>query len=275
MEETYIYKLKDSLITETEKPYLEAVKEVLPEGYVLQPQVNLASIIERTDGAVYHNELFRNIDACIFDTSYKPVLLIEINDQSHSDSKRKSRDAKVKAICEEAGIQLVAFWTKYGVNKDYISKKISEGIKAAPDIKRKPHDPELFGGSSKKKQDITENADEEVSYSADSGTSIGTPESIKHYGKEKKEGCYVATAVYGSYDCPQVWVLRRFRDEWLYGFSAGRAFIKLYYAVSPKLVRLFGKSRVFNSTVKCLLDKMVLRLKQRGYSDERYNDIIR
>ena len=25
-------------------------------------------------------------------------------------------------------------------------------------------------------------------------------------------GCYVATAVYGSYDCPQVWTLRRYRD---------------------------------------------------------------
>ncbi|MDR0918559.1 MAG: hypothetical protein LBM93_04840 [Oscillospiraceae bacterium] len=24
--------------------------------------------------------------------------------------------------------------------------------------------------------------------------------------------CYIATAVYGSYDCPEVWTLRRFRD---------------------------------------------------------------
>lgn len=24
--------------------------------------------------------------------------------------------------------------------------------------------------------------------------------------------CYVATAVYGSYDCPQVWILERYRD---------------------------------------------------------------
>ena len=26
-------------------------------------------------------------------------------------------------------------------------------------------------------------------------------------------GCYVATAVYGSYDCPEIWTLRRFRDK--------------------------------------------------------------
>lgn len=29
---------------------------------------------------------------------------------------------------------------------------------------------------------------------------------------DSEEGCYVATCVYGSYDCPQVWTLRRYRD---------------------------------------------------------------
>lgn len=37
-------------------------------------------------------------------------------------------------------------------------------------------------------------------------------------------GCYVATAVYGSYDCPQVWTLRRFRDYTLAETWYGRAF---------------------------------------------------
>ena len=31
--------------------------------------------------------------------------------------------------------------------------------------------------------------------------------------RRKNNGCYVATCVYGSYDCPEVWVLRRFRDN--------------------------------------------------------------
>ena len=53
-------------------------------------------------------------------------------------------------------------------------------------------------------------------------------------------GCYVATAVYGSYDCPQVWTLRRFRDYTLAETWYGRAFIRAYYAVSPTLVKWFG-----------------------------------
>ena len=51
---------------------------------------------------------------------------------------------------------------------------------------------------------------------------------------EQKQGCYAAAC--GSYDCPQVWTLRRFRDNTLAGTWYGRAFIHAYYAVSPALV---------------------------------------
>lgn len=33
--------------------------------------------------------------------------------------------------------------------------------------------------------------------------------------RSSRSGCYVATAVYGNYECPQVWVLRRWRDTTL------------------------------------------------------------
>ncbi len=56
----------------------------------------------------------------------------------------------------------------------------------------------------------------------------------------RKGGCYIATAVYGSYDCPQVWALRRYRDEKLASHFYGRIFIYVYYSVSPVLVKCFG-----------------------------------
>ncbi|MGM9601150.1 MAG: CFI-box-CTERM domain-containing protein [Faecousia sp.] len=91
--------------------------------------------------------------------------------------------------------------------------------------------------------------------------------------KSKNNGCYVATAVYGSYDCPEVWVLRRYRDNHLAKSYLGRAFIHVYYSLSPTFVKLFGKTRWFNILFHSYLDSMVARLKAQGYSSDRYEDV--
>ena len=43
---------------------------------------------------------------------------------------------------------------------------------------------------------------------------------------EIQGGCYIATCVYGSYDCPEVWTLRRYRDYTLDLTWYGRTFIR-------------------------------------------------
>ena len=101
---------------------------------------------------------------------------------------------------------------------------------------------------------------------------------IQKYDSEYKRpeidtgGCYVATSIYGSYDCPQVWTLRRFRDDTLDTFWFGRCFIKMYYAISPTLVKWFGESAIFKGVFTPILDKMVKSLKNNGVSDKPYND---
>lgn len=87
------------------------------------------------------------------------------------------------------------------------------------------------------------------------------------------EGCYVATAVYGSYDCPQVWTLRRYRDFNLAKTWYGRAFIHTYYAISPTLVKWFGQTVWFKKMWRGTLDRMVRRLNTDGYKNTPYNDI--
>lgn len=89
---------------------------------------------------------------------------------------------------------------------------------------------------------------------------------------EKKSGCYVATAVYGSYDCPQVWTLRRFRDYTLAETWYGRAFIKAYYTISPTLVKWFGDTEWFKNLWKPTLDHMVKKLNNDGVNNTPYND---
>ena len=86
------------------------------------------------------------------------------------------------------------------------------------------------------------------------------------------KGCYVATCVYGSYDCPQVWTLRRYRDDTLGSTWYGRAFIRTYYAISPTLVKWFGGTSWFKKLWKGKLDRMVSKLKNEGVEDTPYED---
>lgn len=73
----------------------------------------------------------------------------------------------------------------------------------------------------------------------------------------QKEGCYVATAVYGSYDAAPVLTLRRFRDEVLARRVGGRLAIRAYYRVSPGLVRRYGRNDAVRHVVRRLLDLAV------------------
>lgn len=90
--------------------------------------------------------------------------------------------------------------------------------------------------------------------------------------QRKKKGCFIATCVYGSYDCPQVWTLRRYRDEILSSTWYGRAFIQLYYATSPTFVRIFGHMEWFQNFFRTILDAKIVRLHRKGITDTPYQD---
>lgn len=107
-----------------------------------------------------------------------------------------------------------------------------------------------------------------------SGKSTGSsdPGLFGSYSHNDSQGCYVATCVYGSYDCPQVWTLRRFRDDTLATSMLGRAFIRTYYAISPTIVKWFGDTGWFKRMWQGVLDGMVRKLNDNGVEDTPYND---
>ena len=58
------------------------------------------------------------------------------------------------------------------------------------------------------------------------GNKIGhsSPGMFGGYHHSDGQGCYIDTCVYGSYDCPSVWTLRRFRDDMLAKTLVGRIY---------------------------------------------------
>lgn len=76
-----------------------------------------------------------------------------------------------------------------------------------------------------------------------------------------KSGCYIATMVYGSYDAPQVLVLRQFRDNVLNKYYLGRRFISFYYHYSPGWVSKMQDKHTINIILRSVLNFIVKSIK--------------
>lgn len=261
--DNYLYEPRASLITQCEASFYAAICASLPEGFFAFPQVNLAAFILRTDQSSFHNELFRNVDFLITDNAYIPKIAVEINDQSHLERNRKTRDQKVCKILEEAGIPLLTLWTSYGINQPYIKSRITELLQAP--VNRVHH-------FTRNNPDLSKSAPQATEQSIPSPEAAAPTQSKPDQSKSKKPGCYIATCVYESYDCPQVWRLRRFRDQSLRPSLLGRLFIRIYYAVSPALVLRFGQSQRFRACWKWALDHLLRHLQRKGVPDTPYQD---
>ena len=69
-----------------------------------------------------------------------------------------------------------------------------------------------------------------------------------------KSGCFIAAAVYGHADCPQVLVLRRFRDEVLARTFLGRAGICVYYHLGPMAAQWLNQKPGLMRAIRRVLD---------------------
>ena len=88
-------------------------------------------------------------------------------------------------------------------------------------------------------------------------------------------GCYIATAVYGSYDHGSVMVLRRWRDERLAASWQGRLFISIYYRLSPVVARSVLQAPWAARRVRAALDRLVCRLERTASPSEDYRATTR
>ena len=70
-------------------------------------------------------------------------------------------------------------------------------------------------------------------------------------------GCFIATAAFGSPLEKNVGILREFRDRCLLKTTAGKAFVKFYYDVSPPIAGLIAQNDVLRFITRCSLMPVV------------------
>jgi YVTN family beta-propeller protein len=75
---------------------------------------------------------------------------------------------------------------------------------------------------------------------------------------EKSDGsCFIATAVYGSYDDIHVRVLRTFRDQYLLPHPGGAAIVAVYYKYSPPIAAFIREHHSLRALTRWLLTPVV------------------
>lgn len=67
------------------------------------------------------------------------------------------------------------------------------------------------------------------------------------------EGCFIATASYGTSTHPKIDLLRDFRDEYLKGNKAGEWFVRNYYRYGPFFARFIARHPVLKNTARVFL----------------------
>lgn len=77
---------------------------------------------------------------------------------------------------------------------------------------------------------------------------------------QKKTGCFVATAAYGSPLATEVVLLSHFRDEILLSSKLGKLFVAFYYRVSPPIALLITKADFLRAGTRTLLLTPILHL---------------
>ena len=91
--------------------------------------------------------------------------------------------------------------------------------------------------------------------------SISVPET--NLPNNDSGSCFIATAVYGSYNSEEVIILRMFRDEVLLKNSFGRIFINIYYMFGPYWAKKIVKHQNVTRFVKWSLNEFVKLLENK------------
>ncbi len=111
---------------------------------------------------------------------------------------------------------------------------------------------------------VSDTDNQQVDFSTDGSTPPVTESPASNIKNSGGGGCFIATAAYGSYLHPQVKILRNFRDQYLMTNASGRAFVELYYRLSPPAAAFIHKHETLRILVRLLLTPIVYSVSNPG-----------
>lgn len=120
------YIKKDYLMTKAEMSFFRVLESVIESEYYIVPQLTISKIVLTTaKGKNYYSYLSKinkkTVDFVLFDKkSFSPVMVIELDDNSHLEERRKQRDLFVDNVMKEIGLEIIHIKAAYNYNLEEV-----------------------------------------------------------------------------------------------------------------------------------------------------------
>lgn len=103
------------LLTPAERRFAEVLRQAIPPGVAIAPKVRLADIVSPTavqESRTYREDLQpllrKHLDFVLMDAvDWRALAVVELDDRSHLDPKRRRRDAFLEAVLFESGMPIL------------------------------------------------------------------------------------------------------------------------------------------------------------------------
>jgi very-short-patch-repair endonuclease len=133
-EQTYPYEKESALFSPAERSFFGVLEQVINNRYRLMGKIRLADIVKVKSGLnksawqnAFNKIQSKHIDIVACDpTTLSVQFVIELDDKTHSQSKRQNRDQFVDNVMRAAGIPIVHFTAKNSYSLQEIESILSQ-----------------------------------------------------------------------------------------------------------------------------------------------------
>lgn len=130
----HAYLKKEYLLTKTEVQFFRLLEQIVKDQYYLFPQIHLASLLqvksdERNRIGYFNRIIRKSVDFVICDKEYlKPLLAIELDDESHYRSDRQERDQFVNQALNSVGLKSLRIRVASSYNFEELKSQVLQSL---------------------------------------------------------------------------------------------------------------------------------------------------
>lgn len=122
--------LTDKFMYRKELLFWKYLNSILPRTFIVVPKVAIPALVNPDgDKNLYNDVVDKTLDMVIFDEqNMRPLLAIDIYDNSYNDDRMDEQDPKLYAIVTKLGLQVVHVLMKVDFDKEEIKRQIYQKL---------------------------------------------------------------------------------------------------------------------------------------------------